>query len=227
MDKDLESGRPTSVSPADSDQTAAANTLSFHAVEPVDICVRNLGVSIDVSPSRLNGLKKRIAGRKPRQKKVYKPILQDVSADMPSGSLTAIIGGSGSGKTSMLNALSHRLKGGRLETCGSILFNADPRMSNVRSAYVMQQDVLLPTLTVRETLTYAAELRLPPPTTRAERSQVVEDVILELGLKECANTRIGNNVHKGCSGGEKRRTSLGVQMLANPSVLFLDEVTTG
>lgn len=227
MDKELESGGPTSASTADSDRTATANALSFHAVEPVDICVRNLGVSIDVSPSRLNGLMTLMGGRKPKREKVYKSILQDVSADMPSGSLTAIMGGSGSGKTSMLNALSHRLKGGRLETHGSVLFNNHPSLSKIRSAYVMQQDVLLPTLSVRETLTYAAELRLPPPTTRAERSQVVEDVILELGLKECANTRIGNNVHKGCSGGEKRRTSLGVQMLANPSVLFLDEVTTG
>ena len=63
--------------------------------------------------------------------------------------------------------------------------------------------------------------------TAQERCQIVEDVILELGLKDCADTRIGDSVHKGCSGGEKRRTSLAVQMLANPSVLFLDEVTTG
>ena len=91
----------------------------------------------------------------------------------------------------------------------------------------MQQDVLIPTLTVRETLRYSADLRLPPPTTEEERRRVVEEVILELGLKECADTRIGNHQHKGCSGGEKRRTSIGVQLLSNPSVLFLDEPTTG
>lgn len=91
----------------------------------------------------------------------------------------------------------------------------------------MQEDALLPTLTVRETLQYAADLRLAHPITMAERHNIVEEVILELGLKECASTRIGNDARKGCSGGEKRRTSLGVQMLANPSVLFLDEVTTG
>ncbi|EDN08938.1 conserved hypothetical protein [Histoplasma mississippiense (nom. inval.)] len=68
---------------------------------------------------------------------------------------------------------------------------------------------------------------LPPPTTQEERRSVVEQVILELGLKECADTRVGNSAHKGCSGGEKRRTSIGVQMLANPSVLFCDEPTTG
>ena len=91
----------------------------------------------------------------------------------------------------------------------------------------MQQDVLLPTLTVQETLTYAAELRLSPSTTSEDRKRVVKEVILELGLNNCANTGTGNNVHKGCSGGEKRRMSLAVQMLAIPSVLFLDEMTTG
>jgi ABC-type multidrug transport system ATPase subunit len=91
----------------------------------------------------------------------------------------------------------------------------------------MQHDVLLPTLTVRETLQYAAELRLPPPTTPEERRAIVEEVLLELGLRDCADTRIGSSDQKGCSGGEKRRTSLAVQLLANPSVLFLDEVTTG
>ena len=55
----------------------------------------------------------------------------------------------------------------------------------------------------------------------------MEDVILELVLKDAANIRTGNNIHKSCSGGEKVRTSLGVQLMANPSVLFCDEVTSG
>lgn len=204
----------------------SGNDLSLRNVEAVDVHVRDLGVSIDVSPNGLTALKAHLSKGHGKEK-VFKHILTDVDADLPSGSLTAIIGGSGSGKTSLLNALSHRLKGARLGTSGTILYNGNSKLSSIRSAYVMQQDVLLPTLTVRETLAYAAELRLPPPTTAAERRQIVEDVILELGLKECANTRIGNNIHKGCSGGEKRRTSLGVQMLSNPSVLFLDEPTTG
>jgi ABC-type multidrug transport system ATPase subunit len=91
----------------------------------------------------------------------------------------------------------------------------------------MQKDVLLPTLTVCETLQYAADLRLPPPTTGKERKSLVEEVIMEFGLKNCADTKIGNNEHRSCSGGEKRRTSIGVQLLANHSVLFLDEPTTG
>lgn len=222
--KDLEMAKEKPGTPDSSGETV--NDLAFRNVEAVDIHVRDLGVSIDVSPSSFPAFKARLSGRQ-GQEKVLKHILKHVDADMPSGSLTAILGGSASGKTSMLNVLSHRLKGARLDTSGTILYNGNPKLSSVRSAYVMQQDVLLSTLSVRETLAYAAELRLPPPTTAAERHQIVEDVILELGLKECASTRIGNNIHKGCSGGEKRRTSLGVQMLSNPSVLFLDEVTTG
>lgn len=202
------------------------NDISLRAVDPVDISVQQLSLEVDVSPPGFLAVKS-FVHRKNRPAKSFKTILHEIDVFMPCGSLTAIIGGSGSGKTSMLNALAHKTGGTRLKTSGSICYNGNSRISSIRSAYVMQHDILIPTLTVKETLLYAAELRLPPPTTSAERLMVVEDIILELGLKECANTRIGNNVHRGCSGGEKRRTSLGVQMLANPSVLFLDEVTTG
>lgn len=86
----------------------------------------------------------------------------------------------------------------------------------------MQQDVLIPSLTIRETLQYSADLRLREASTNAERREIVEEVILELSLKEAANTRVMY-----CSGGEKRRTSLAIQLLSNPSVLYLDEPTTG
>ena len=232
MDKDLESGdniTDKSVSNSLPAQTCedTANNLSLRAVDKVSVAVRKLCVNIDVSPTGLAFFQSSLCSKNDAQPRKTKAILKDVNARMPSGSLTAIIGASGSGKTSILNTLSHRIAKSRQEVSGSITYNESSRLSSIRSAYVMQQDVLLPTLTVRETLRYAAELRLPPLTTPEERRQVVEDVILELGLKECASTRIGNNVHKGCSGGEKRRTSLAVQMLANPSVLFLDEVTTG
>lgn len=231
MTEDLESGGDAVIS---SHQTTSqevkesVNDLSFRAVETVDVRVKHLNVDIDLSPSGLSAFPAASFHRKKSTREPeVKAILRGVNAHMPSGSLTAIIGSSGSGKTSVLNTLSRRVAGGRLRTTGDITYNGSSQLANIRSAYVMQQDVLLPTLTVRETLRYAAELRLPPPTTTEEREQVVQNVILELGLKECADTRIGNNVHKGCSGGEKRRTSLAVQMLSNPSVLFCDEVTTG
>ena len=211
-----------------SGHTHSGNDLSFRAVEPVNIRISNLTVEVDISPgvfSSLSSFSKRRALGPPKTQ--FKTILDDVSAELPNSSLTAIIGGSGSGKTSLLNLMSNRMGGRRLKRSGNTLYNGNPKLSNIGSAFVMQQDVLLPTLTVRETLQYAADLRLPPPTTAAERRKVVEEVILELGLKECVNTRIGNDMHKGCSGGEKRRTSLGIQLLSNPSFLFLDEVTTG
>ncbi|KAF3908799.1 hypothetical protein ABW21_db0207627 [Orbilia brochopaga] len=127
----------------------------------------------------------------------------------------------------MLNAISNRMSGAAMAKTGSVTFNGAPSDSGITAAYVIQQDILIPTLTVRETLGYAAQLRLPSSISRGERAEIVESIILELGLKECADTRIGDNEHKGCSGGERRRTTIGVQLLANPSVLYLDEPTTG
>jgi ABC-type multidrug transport system ATPase subunit len=105
---------------------------------------------------------------------------------------------------------------------GDVTFNGSVLYSTVKIAYVMQQDVLIPSLTVRETLQYSADLRLREASTKAERRKIVEEVILELSLKEAADTRVMY-----CSGGEKRRMSLAIQLLSNPSVLWLDEPTTG
>ncbi|KAL7274936.1 hypothetical protein RUND412_002141 [Rhizina undulata] len=212
---------------SEADGYGEETSISLRAVERVDVSVRNLSITVSQRPV--------IACKRTKKPDEESgdgdgddiKILDDISADMPAGKLMAIIGGSGSGKTSMLNVMSHRMRGKALSISGSVTFNNSASLSNIRHAYVMQQDVLLPTLTVRETLQYAAELRLPSTTSHEERSRVVEEVVLQLGLKECANTRIGNNEHKGCSGGEKRRVSIGVQLLANPSVLFLDEPTTG
>ncbi|PGH12369.1 hypothetical protein AJ79_04317 [Helicocarpus griseus UAMH5409] len=207
-----------------------ANTahLSLRAVQPVDVNVRDLVVSIDTTPPIWQSSPRLLWNRITRSTdNPIKTVLDGVSSDMPQSSMTAIIGGSGSGKTSLLNAISGRMNASRVKGSGATTFNGSTDINSIRSAYVMQQDVLIPTLTVRETLQYSADLRLPPPTTQQERQKVVEQVILELGLKECADTRIGSSAHKGCSGGERRRTSIGVQMLANPSVLFCDEPTTG
>lgn len=210
------------------DQFADLN-LSFRAVQPVDIRVKDLSLEVDISPPIWETpslqIWHRLRGKTTTPTR--KTVLDGVHAYMPSGSLTAIIGSSGSGKTSLLNLMAGRMGMAKVTVAGTTTFNGNTNIENIRSAYVMQEDVLIPTLTVRETLRYSADLRLPPPTTQEERYRIVEQVIMELGLKECADTRIGTNIHKGCSGGEKRRTSIGVQMLANPSVLFCDEPTTG
>ncbi|KAL1959781.1 hypothetical protein VTO42DRAFT_926 [Malbranchea cinnamomea] len=211
------------------EQRQQRHHLSFRAVQPVDVHVKDLAVHVDTTPPLWQSTPSVLWSRLWRKNKedAMKTVLNGVTASMPHGSLTAIIGGSGSGKTSLLNVISGRMGGGRVKVDGSTTFNGQENINRIRSAYVMQQDILIPTLTVRETLQYSADLRLPPPTTHEERREIVERVILELGLKECADTRIGTTTHKGCSGGEKRRTSIGVQMLGNPSVLFCDEPTTG
>jgi len=215
-------GQHSSPSPA---SAANENNLSLRAVDPVSVRLDHLSVAVHESQ---NPVARFFATRNtPASHGHARTILDRVSAAMPCGTLTAILGGSGSGKTSLLNQMSGRLQGKRLASSGRTLFNGRADASRVRSAYVIQQDVLLSTLTVRETLTYAAQLRLPSTIRQAERTQLVEEIILELGLKEAANTRIGNHAHKGCSGGEKRRTSIGVQLLSNPSLLWLDEPTTG
>lgn len=207
---------------------SGAGQLSLDDVAAVQVQIRDLEVSVNTAPSWLApstypDLFKSKFNTAPETK----TLIHSVNADLRPGSLTAIIGGSGSGKTTLLNTMAERIVSSQLHQEGVVTFNGETAVHNVRHAYVMQQDILLPTLTVRETLRYAADLRLPSATERQDRWRIVEEVIRELGLKECADTRIGNSQHRGCSGGEKRRVSIGVQLLANPSVLFLDEPTTG
>ncbi|KAK0187369.1 P-loop containing nucleoside triphosphate hydrolase protein [Armillaria mellea] len=190
--------------------------LSFSSVTPVDVQVRNLSVQVDG---------KTTSDVEARQ---IKSLLTNIDADFPRGTLTGILGSSGSGKTTLLNVLSERMRGSNLSVQGQRLHNNSTSLSSISHAYVTQTDTLLPTLTVRETLTYAANLRLPASTSSVQRARLVDDIILELGLKDCSNTHVGDGLRrKGCSGGELRRVSLGIQLLGNPSVLFLDEPTTG
>lgn len=206
------------IQPVATNTSAASHgehAISLQAVDPVSVRLDGLSVTVDQSPNIFARTFAKNLGARDAKESHVTTILDDISADMASGTLTAIIGGSGSGKTSLLNQMSGRMKGSRLSSSGRTLFNGSEDASHIRSAFVIQQDLLLPTLTVRETLMYAAQLRLPPSVSQAERRQLVEEVILELSLKEAADTRIGNHEHRGCSGGEKRRTSIGVQVRHN------------
>lgn len=91
--------------------------------------------------------------------------------------------------------------------------------------YVMQEDALLATLTPRECFKFACNLRLN--VSEEEKHRIVEDLIIELGLASCADVKVGNTFIKGISGGERKRTSIGVELITNPSVIYLDEPTTG
>ena len=146
--------------------TARSNYISLSEVEPVDVQVRDLAVSVDTSPSifSLSGLLPRKRNKDGEPKSEQKRILYSASASMPAGTLTAIIGGSGSGKTTMLNTMAERMTGGRISNEGTAKFNGMAGINSIRSAYVVQTDCLLPTLTPREILRFSADLRLPPPT---------------------------------------------------------------
>ena len=83
------------------------------------------------------------------------------------------------------------------------------------------------TLTVRENLAFSAALRLPKSVTAKQRKTRVTGVIRELGLEGCADSKVGTEMIRGVSGGERKRTNIGMELIIKPTVLFLDEPTTG
>ncbi|XP_037053871.1 ATP-binding cassette sub-family G member 8 isoform X1 [Peromyscus leucopus] len=155
--------------------------------------------------------------------------IQNLSFKVRSGQMLAIIGSSGCGRDSLLDVITGRDHGGKMKS-GQIWINGQPstpQLIRKSVAHVRQHDQLLPNLTVRETLAFVAQMRLPRSFSQAQRDKRVEDVIAELRLRQCANTRVGNTYVRGVSGGERRRVSIGVQLLWNPGILILDEPTSG
>ena len=117
-------------------------------------------------------------------------------------------------------------------TMGKVMLNGEEipitsRKMREISGFVFQEDVILSTMTVREAITMSANLRLPdslPPKIRKER---IDEIIEMLNLQSCAQTKVGDSIKKGISGGERKRTSIAMELITNPPVLFLDEPTSG
>ncbi|KAK7320301.1 hypothetical protein VNO77_29647 [Canavalia gladiata] len=156
----------------------------------------------------------------------YKKILKGITGSIGPGEILALMGPSGSGKTTLL-----RVVGGRLQdnVKGKITYN-DVRYNPAvkrRIGFVTQEDVLFPQLTVEETLIFSALLRLPNNMSKQEKYARVEITVKELGLERCRHTKIGGGFLKGISGGERKRTSIGYEILVDPSLLLLDEPTSG
>lgn len=165
----------------------------------------------------------------PIGKNKTKTILNNVSGYFKSGEVTAIMGPSGCGKTSILNFLTDRIEfvRGAVHT-SEIFLNSDPiepRTLSEYTSYVMQDDVLVDVLTPVETLKFVAKLKKIK--TEKEYDKEVEELIEILKIEKCKDTWIGNPTRKGLSGGEKKRVSIGVEIISNPSILFLDEPTSG
>lgn len=158
-------------------------------------------------------------------------ILKSISGSIKSGELCALMGASGAGKSSLLNLLAGRIRmSKKKKIAGNVSVNNElvsPVKFRKNIAYVMQQDALFATATAREALEFSARLRLPPSTSKKERDEIVNDLLKSLGLEKVQDTYCGSEIVRGLSGGERRRASIGVELVTNPSILYLDEPTSG
>ena len=166
-----------------------------------------------------------------KSKNELKWILHNLSGKFEPGTLTAIIGPSGSGKTTLLNFLSQRLEASNQKMNGDIYINGE-KMKNIdkvrsKIGYVTQFDSLLPKSTLFESFTFAANLIYNNILSKEEISDIVESMINQLRLEKCRNSFIGSEAIRGLSGGERKRVAIGIELIGNPSLLFMDEPTTG
>ncbi|KAJ2844493.1 hypothetical protein IWW36_005165, partial [Coemansia brasiliensis] len=202
----------------DSSSSTSSKVISLHAMESqaaeVVLSWENLAYKV---PSNVKGQKEQ------------RTILHGLNGEIRAGETVALIGSSGAGKTTLLNALSGRIVGGALS--GKILFcgaKRDSRVFKRVTSFVQQDDLMHPLLTVQETLAYASDLRLPNSEyTAQDKNNRVDTVIRQLRLEAARNTRIGNEETRGVSGGERKRVSIGTELLTDPRLLFLDEPTSG
>jgi ABC-type multidrug transport system ATPase subunit len=152
-----------------------------------------------------------------------KPLLEDVSFNLGPRTLTAIVGPSGAGKSTLLGVLTGRTKpsSGQIAISGIDLHTQFQSLSR-QIGSVPQADILHTRLTVRQALMYGAKLRLPNDTTKTEREKRVNEVMEQLELTERADLRIDR-----LSGGQRKRASIGLELLTSPQLLVLDEPTSG
>jgi ABC-type multidrug transport system ATPase subunit len=188
--------------------TFDGSALSAFRIGNVELQVR--GISYDVQVNR--------AGTTTQQR-----ILHGASVRIRPSEFVCIIGANGAGKSTLMNIMAGRA----LPSEGSVLFNGVDLHANFQAlkqniAFVPQQDVLHEQLTLREALNFTARLRLPPDTTAEQRRAAVDDAARSVDQFDRLDQRIG-----ALSGGERKCASLASEILSRPSVLFLDEVTSG
>ncbi|UIZ22400.1 hypothetical protein KXD40_005058 [Peronospora effusa] len=161
-----------------------------------------------------------------------KRILHKISGSVSRGQVLGLLGPSGSGKTTLLNALA-AVENGLSQFTGELLLDSKRLSNGYRriAAYVQQDDSLYSTLTVRECISYSAQLRLCATLSDEAKNAMVDRVIAELNLSHVANSRIGSaggsSGQRGISGGERRRVSIGMELVTSPQILILDEPTSG
>lgn len=157
-----------------------------------------------------------------------KQILSGCTAAIPAGSIVTLMGPSGSGKSTLLDQLSLRKNTGILE--GDLFIGGRrPSQSFVRrnTAYAEQANTLIGNLTVREFLMYTAFLKNDMKEDRRRKEERVTSLVSGLGLNDCADTFIGDELNRGISGGQAKRVSVAAQLVTEPAILYLDEPTSG
>ncbi|KAK9092666.1 hypothetical protein Syun_027577 [Stephania yunnanensis] len=203
-------------------QNRTSLTIFNEAKLPITLEFKDIVYKVGIK----KGGERWFCGKDLRGSEQERVILKGVTGAVLPGEMLAMLGPSGSGKTTLLTALGGRL-GGHLT--GTIAFNGRP-FSNVikrSTGFVTQDDVLYPHLTVEETLVFTALLRLPNRLSKDMKVMQAKAVMNQLGLTKCKNTIIGGIFTRGISGGERKRVSIGQELLINPSLLLLDEPTSG
>uniref|UniRef100_A0A7S0ULM3 ABC transporter domain-containing protein n=1 Tax=Polytomella parva TaxID=51329 RepID=A0A7S0ULM3_9CHLO len=155
-------------------------------------------------------------------------LLKDVSGYFEAHEMSALMGPSGSGKTTLLDVLAGRKNAGK--TTGTISFSGQrPTEQFLRryTGYVEQFDTLIGSLTVYEMLMYTAELKRPMSEPIEKKREAVDTLLERMGLSVCRDVKIGGAMEKGISGGQAKRTNIGLALVSNPRLLFLDEPTSG
>ncbi|KAJ8899734.1 hypothetical protein K2173_019433 [Erythroxylum novogranatense] len=157
-----------------------------------------------------------------------KHLLRCVSGKIMPGRVSAVMGPSGAGKTTFLSALAGKATG--CTVTGSILING--KNESIHSykriiGFVPQDDIVHGNLTVEENLRFSARCRLSDDMPKADKVLVIERVIDCLGLQAVRNSLVGTVEKRGISGGQRKRVNVGLEMVMEPSLLILDEPTTG
>lgn len=195
------------------DVIVITNSKLIFTANTVFYCCYKSGVSVDASD---------IVIRRGQGRKAF-ITCNHVSLNIKPGELVAVIGGSGAGKSTILNAMCGYLK----PTNGEVYINGIDLYRNFDSlkkliGYVPQSDIVYDNLTLHDMLMYTAKLRLPKDTMSAERESAIDRAIEMVELPEKKNSLI-----KSLSGGQRKRASIAVELLSDPNLLFLDEPASG
>eukprot|EP00742_Colponemidia_sp_Colp-10_P017271 GILJ01019851.1.p1 GENE.GILJ01019851.1~~GILJ01019851.1.p1 ORF type:complete len:1409 (-),score=187.18 GILJ01019851.1:37-3678(-) len=198
---------------------SVSNASSVLPFQPMNLVWRDLKYYVTV---------KNIDDKSGKTGTVRKPLLSGVNGFSKPGTLTALMGSSGAGKTTLMDVIAGRKTAGTVE--GDILVNGrlmKRRRFNRLMGYVEQTDIHMTNATVKEALHFSARLRLPRSVTDTQRIRFVEEVMDILELTQLSNRVLGDIHTPGLSPGELKRVTIGVELVANPTFLFLDEPTSG